>query len=213
MANVLRFIGGLLLCLGFQGSACAYVPTLVPTQFIAKQYSEALGRIPDPGGWTAAVGYFQQNGCSTATLNAWGSSAFSSTEFQNLGYTPEEQVLLVYRAVLNREADNAGLYFYAGQLRSGALSLNQFVQIAYNSAEFGRLSPYICRALSYGYGSIGTVSNLCPPACRRPPRRALPTRSNRSPDQLSSRGSRPRRAAAERSHCLKILSSSSTSRW
>jgi hypothetical protein len=43
-------------------------PVCVPAQFIAKQYTAALGRIPDQPGWQSAVSYFQQNGCSVGTL-------------------------------------------------------------------------------------------------------------------------------------------------
>ena len=36
----------------------------VPSQFIAKLYSEALGRAPDNGGWQAQTNYFLASGCS-----------------------------------------------------------------------------------------------------------------------------------------------------
>lgn len=41
------------------GAANAYVPT----QFIARMYTDVLGRAPDPSGWNGALGYFQPNGC------------------------------------------------------------------------------------------------------------------------------------------------------
>jgi hypothetical protein len=43
----------------------------VPAQYIAKMYSEALGRAPDSGGWSSASLYYQQNGCGQAALQAW----------------------------------------------------------------------------------------------------------------------------------------------
>src|SRR5215472_5512779 len=36
----------------------------VPYQFLAKMYTEALGRAPDQPGWQAWVNYFQQNPAS-----------------------------------------------------------------------------------------------------------------------------------------------------
>ncbi len=50
------------------------VEAAVPTQFIAKMYTEALGRAPDPTGWSAAVEYFRENGCNERLLKTWGGS-------------------------------------------------------------------------------------------------------------------------------------------
>ncbi|HEX4833412.1 MAG TPA: hypothetical protein VH478_20235, partial [Trebonia sp.] len=45
---------------GLASASQAYVPA----QFIAKQYTEGLGRIPDQPGWQNAVSYFTQHGCT-----------------------------------------------------------------------------------------------------------------------------------------------------
>ena len=91
----------------------------VPGQYVAKMYTETLGRAPDPAGWNAAVSYFQTNGCNKRTLGNWGASLFSSAEFQRLGYGSAAAALLLYRAILNREPDARGYSQNLGLLDSG----------------------------------------------------------------------------------------------
>ncbi|MEV0408975.1 hypothetical protein [Actinoallomurus sp. NPDC050550] len=75
----------------------------VPGQFIAKQYTEALGRAPDQAGWRGDVGYFESDGCNATTLANVGRSIYTSSEFTGLGYDNDARVLALYRGALNRE--------------------------------------------------------------------------------------------------------------
>lgn len=135
--------------------ACAGARTAVPTQFIAKMDSEALGRAPDPQGWLAAVKYFQRSGCSRKTLETWGSAALSSPEFLGLHYDPAALVLVLYRAILNREPDRAGYRIWYSALERGQ-SLSTVVAAFFHSREFERLVPAICSGESYSFGTFGT---------------------------------------------------------
>ncbi len=54
---------------------------VIPTQFLAKLYTEALGRAPDQTGWNAYLSYFQTNGCGAAQLAHVGEQFCASTEF------------------------------------------------------------------------------------------------------------------------------------
>jgi hypothetical protein len=45
-----------------------------PAQFVAKTYTEALGRMPDQGGWNHAKGQFPS--CSVSTLKNWGTTVW-----------------------------------------------------------------------------------------------------------------------------------------
>jgi len=56
----------------------------VPAQYIAKMYTETLGRAPDPAAWNGALGYFEPNECNRETLADWGAPFFSYPEFQGL---------------------------------------------------------------------------------------------------------------------------------
>src|SRR3981189_346715 len=80
----------------------------VPAQFVARMYTEVLGRAPDPRGWNSAMRYFQANGCNRASLMAWGSTVFSSAELSALDYDSAATTLILYRSILNREPDKVG---------------------------------------------------------------------------------------------------------
>ncbi len=127
----------------------------MPTQFIAKMYSEALGRAPDPQGWLAAVKYFQRSGCSRKTLETRRSAVLSSPEFLGLHYDPAALVLILYRAILNREPDAAGYRSWYSALEH-AQSLSAIGAAFFHSKEFARLVPAICSGESYSFGTFGT---------------------------------------------------------
>jgi Domain of unknown function (DUF4214) len=135
----------------------------VPAQFIAKMYSEALGRMPDPGGWAHFTKAFSQQGCSSTTLGNVARAFYTSTEYTGLPYPPAARVLTLYRGVFNREPDQRGLDQYTAQLQRGALTWRQLVEAFVSSQEFARLTPTICGS-STGY-HFGTqpAPNL-PPA-------------------------------------------------
>lgn len=153
----------LLLC-ALLGQSVA-VPAAVPAQFVAKMYTEALGRAPDAPGWSSALAYFNANGCGQSLLASWGDSVFQSAEFRSLGYDDAAIALILYRAILNREPDAAS---YAASLR--ALSVGEpLAAVAaglFASSEFGRLVPYICSGASYSFGTLGTGLAIAIPTTR-----------------------------------------------
>ena len=117
-------------------------------------YTEVLGRAPDPAAWNGALGYFEPNGCSQATLAKWGALFFSSPEFRGLKYSDAATALLLYRAVLNREPDRSG-YSHILQLLDSAVPLNTVVMAFFESSEFAALVPFICNSGSYSFATLG----------------------------------------------------------
>src|SRR5688572_956152 len=93
--------------------------TPAPGQFVAKLYSEALGRIPDAGGWSGQLNYFGSAGCTVATVRAQVRAMYTSAEFASRPYDSAARVLALYRGALNREPDQGGLDAYTAQLNSG----------------------------------------------------------------------------------------------
>ena len=122
----------------------------VPTQYVAKLYSEGLGRGPDQGGWAGMVAFFDSRGCDRASLREQGDAVFGSPEYAGLAYTSSEKVITAYRAVLNREPDATGLSGWTSAL-DGGMSTTAFVDALYGSAEFGSLVPSICSTTSADY--------------------------------------------------------------
>jgi hypothetical protein len=138
----------------------------VPAQFIAKLYTEGLGRIPDQPGWHSAVTYFTQHGCSAASLAAYGQAVFTSAEYTGLGYGTDARLLTLYRGALNREPDASGLASWQQHLGSGT-TWPSAVQAFFTSPEFTALVPKVCSGVVDGSGSsyyFGTQPALAVPA-------------------------------------------------
>lgn len=121
----------------------------VPSQFIARMYTEALGRAPDSSGWQLYTNQFLASGCSQATLSALTGNFFGSAEYAGKGYTPEEVVLTVYRAVLSREPDPAGLNHFVGLIRNNGWTPVMVAQNQAASVEFAGLVNAICAGGAY----------------------------------------------------------------
>jgi hypothetical protein len=141
---------GIALVFGIMGSA-GPLQAAIPTQFIAKMYTEVLGRAPDTAGWNSAVSYFQSNACSQSTLTTWGRSVFSSSEFASDGNNNAAIVLILYRAILNREPDTGGFSTYTGDLNNGSLSLTSAVSLFFGTSEFAGDVSQICSGGSYSF--------------------------------------------------------------
>lgn len=146
--------------------AGADAPAYVPAQFIAKQYTEALGRMPDQAGWQAAVDYFDTNGCDADTVATEGESIYTSGEYADLGYGDAARLLTLYRGALNHEPDQAGFDNWTKQL-DGGMAWSTVVYKFFTSDEFIALVPAICSGVVDGAGSsysFGTQPAIALPA-------------------------------------------------
>lgn len=139
--------------------AAAQDATAIPTQFIAKMYTEALGRAPDQPGWNAFVGFFQNNGCGAAQLGFAGKQFYLSGEFAFDYGDNAARVLTLYRGILNRDPDQGGFDYYVAQLNAGERWAN-VVQDFFAGAEFNGDVAKICSATApdYGFGSQTPVA-------------------------------------------------------
>jgi hypothetical protein len=124
---------------------------VVPAQFIAKLYSEALGRIPDAGGWTGNVNFFASAGCNANTVRDRVRAFYNSPEFLGRPYDSAARVLTIYRGALNREPDQGGLNAYTAQLQNASLTWSQVVESFAQSGELTGLAQQICNAASTSY--------------------------------------------------------------
>lgn len=128
----------------------------VPFQYIAKVYTEALGRAPDQSGWANTADYFGTHNCDTASLKYVGKLALTSTEFTELGYGNPAKVLVAYRTVLNREVDTTGYAGSVAALDGGTLSWSSLIDQLYASSEFTTLRAKICSTATPDY-EFGTT--------------------------------------------------------
>jgi hypothetical protein len=127
---------------------------VIPAQFIAKLYTEALGRAPDQLGWSSYADYFRSTGCNTRQLAIVGNKFYTSPEFLSDYTDNEAKVLALYRGALNRDADQNGFARYVSLLNSGTPWVS-IVHDVFTSAEFTADMPAICNseAPDYGFGA------------------------------------------------------------
>jgi hypothetical protein len=127
---------------------------VVPAQFIAKMYTEALGRAPDQLGWSGYTDYFQDAGCNTKQLGLVGQLFYTSPEFLSDYTDSEAKVLALYRGALSRDADQSGFAYFVSLLNSG-VPWASVVHAVFASAEFIGDVPAICSAEvpDYGFGA------------------------------------------------------------
>ena len=137
-------------------SGAAPASAVVPTQWIAKMYTEALGRIPDQSGWQNSVANFNANGCTATTLQNHGAPFYNSSEYNALGYDNAAKLLTLYRGVLNREPDPSGFNANLGALNGGTVTWAQMVDQFFTSSEFNTLAATICSSSGTGSYSFNS---------------------------------------------------------
>jgi hypothetical protein len=134
----------------------------IPTQYIAKLYTESLGRAPDQAGWLKFVNSFTSAGCSVGELETIGynsSTFFDSPEFLTANPDPQSQTIAMYRAILNRDPDQTGFNTYSGQLKSG-MTPAIVASNLYATTEFATDANTICGTNQTTYNpdySFGTT--------------------------------------------------------
>jgi Domain of unknown function (DUF4214) len=121
-------------------------------QWIAKQYSEVLGRAAESAGWGFQEGKVYGSNCTLANLKDQGVWFFTTTEFQNRAYTNAQKIVALYRAILNRDPDQAGFNGWLAALNSGT-PLTTIAGYFYDSTEFGHLLSRICGGMPYYWGN------------------------------------------------------------
>jgi hypothetical protein len=141
----------------------------VPYQFLAKMYSEALGRAPDQGGWQSWVNYFQQNPSSPASLRHVGEAFYNQAgEFGN-DYGRDgtadnaARLLALYRGALNREPDAGGLSYHLQRLSGGQDTWEATVDNFFNTDANSEFTQTVVPQIngpnsSYGFGAGAVVA-------------------------------------------------------
>ena len=128
----------------------AFTPSAHATtsQFVARMYTEALGRAPDESGWTAGAVSKPQSGagCQNLDFLSLANNFYSSQEYNGLGYNSTEKVLTLYRGLLNREPDSLAAVRYWAQLLDSGTPMQTVVANLVGTGEFAALKNQICSA-------------------------------------------------------------------
>ncbi len=135
----------------------------VPHQFIAKTYTEALGRAPDSTGFGLSVQMFRAHECSADLLRAWARQYYDSPMHPPAEYSANypkgngattadsiARILTLYRGILNREPTVVEFNDRLRQYRTTPWWA--VLEGVLNSSEFSNLAPKICTQDFYGFG-------------------------------------------------------------
>jgi hypothetical protein len=137
--TVLACLLAILPAIGIVPRGVARAGSVLPAQFVAKSYTEVLGRAPDQAEWRRAVDVFESEGCSPESLRDWQSRLLLGDEYAHLGYDADARILTLHRAALNREPDEESVERWRGEM-SRRTPWRSVVERLYASAEFTRLA-------------------------------------------------------------------------
>jgi hypothetical protein len=128
---------------------------LVPTQWVAKQFTELLGRAPTTAEWNDWTTYYSGPGCTTDSLKTKSRELLVGSEFASR--YPEAsakagRVIALVRAIYNHEPNsndwNAAYVPYA----NGTKTWTQVVDGMFNFGWAGMVVPSVCATADPGYG-------------------------------------------------------------
>ncbi|WP_445356565.1 hypothetical protein ACJJIC_05400 [Microbulbifer sp. ANSA002] len=137
----------------------------VPTQWIAKLYSEVLGRSPDTNGWNHYINiHFSENTCNAPRLRGIAYGFLTSDEFINKNYSYEDKVLILHRSVYSMEPLLGNYLRDLKNLNSGT-SWSQLVTDTLNVAftESNSRTVTLCNNVLEGWGTNPVIQ---PPTTR-----------------------------------------------
>ena len=146
--------------------ATAKLSSYIPTQYIAKLYTEALGRAPDQAGWQTfvgsptATGSLATSGCSVSAMETIGIASktfFDTAEFKTANPDTQSRVMAIVRAVLNRDPSSTELTTYESQLNAGTTPANLAASL-YTGAEFTSDAATICTSTNQWQLTVGSTA-------------------------------------------------------
>ena len=118
-------------------------------QFVAKVYTEALGRLPTSEEWRAGVARVTGRSCTRGNLGRFAAEIFASPNYAGLRYSPRAKALTLGRALLNRDPDLARVARWSVALRTR--SAGEMAARLARTRAFAALVPRICAAAPYGW--------------------------------------------------------------
>ena len=136
-------VGGFAVYRSFAGNQVT-----IPSEFIARTYTEGLGRVPTQTEWNKWHSYFQTRPCNTLSLSGTLAEVYFSDEYKNLPYSADARTFTIYRGVLSREPDSGGFAYWKRRIETGT-SIQTVLSSMAQSSEFKRLAGVICGSNNY----------------------------------------------------------------
>ncbi len=125
-------------------------------QFIAKMYTEALGRAPTPGEWQTWYDYFfdpaDPHSCDSAILKGIVEEMYTGSDFILLGYNRASALLALFRGALNHEPDASGFNYYYRGAGAGLTWPDTVHDLLYNYTHTGYPAEFDALVTNSTYG-------------------------------------------------------------
>jgi len=138
---------------------------VIPTQWVAKIYTEAYGRAPTDAEWNFWMTYYgAQPACTKETLATLGRAAYKDAAFT--GQYPEPagraaRVLALVRGVYSHEPNTNDWNAYFVPYLAGSRTWAQTVDVIFDNGVFALLVvPGVCAASEPNYGFGGPVLDV-----------------------------------------------------
>jgi len=140
---------------------------VVPTQWIAKVYTEAFGRAPTDAEWNLWMAYYGgQPACTKDTLATLGRAAYKDAGFTERYPEPAARaarVLALVRGVYSHEPNTNDWNAYFVPYQAGSRTWAQIVDAIFDNGVFALLVvPGVCAAGEPNYGFGGPVLDINP---------------------------------------------------
>lgn len=128
--------------------------SVVPTQWIAKQFTELLGRTPSTTEWNSWHSYYGANGCTVTSLKDKSRALLLGSEFAGRYPSTDKgsRVVALVRAVYNHEPNSNDWNALYAPYAAGSKTWSQTVDSVFNVVFAAWVVPGVCSASSPGYG-------------------------------------------------------------
>jgi hypothetical protein len=133
---------------------------LVPDQWLAKLYTEALGCAPDQRSYAQSREFVQANGCELTTLRSIAVAFLTSREFLQRPYNDAERLLVLWRIARESEPEPRQFAIQLAALRSHQQRWDQLVRSFFDATGFGPAVPRLCAGQLYGWDPARPVIDL-----------------------------------------------------
>ncbi len=133
---------------------------LLPDQWLAKLYTEALGCAPDQRSYAESRDFVRSGGCDLATLRTIAVAFLTSREFMQRPYDDAERLLVLWRIARESEPDSQQFASQLAGLRAHRERWDQLVRSFFDATGFGTAVPRLCAGQLYGWDATRPVIDL-----------------------------------------------------
>lgn len=132
----------------------AQVPAVVPTQWIAAQFTEGLGRAPSPTEWETWVDHYETDGCTTTSLRDLTRHVLLGAELAGRYAAADKgaRIIALVRAVYAHEPNTNDWAAYYTPYANGTRTWAQTVDAIFVGVFVAWVEPSVCSATTPGYG-------------------------------------------------------------